>query len=313
MLAWRSIKADMDDDRIDIDASQKTETANNIARCDEAVNLRIKEVYCRLIVPRIDVDDDMKTTQWDVEKLNGAEPIVHKVAAKMRQNEQIIEKWAPALLKMELDNLLWKEADHIQVKTLWDYLTTYCYLPRLKDFSVLEETIRVGVAGEEFFALASSVEGDRYAELKYNKAVLKVYPSDYLVKVPEALKQIVQDMKSSPEPASEGTTAETPKKKTGEIGSVEGSVETGDSRVPTPPAKDTRFFMSVPLDNTRVIRDLRTYLDEVISHFGLIDGCELKITLEVDAQANDGFPQDTVRTVSENCKTLKVEDFGFEK
>lgn len=310
LLAWESIKKDSV--TLNLDAAQNAETAANITRCNDAVNLRIKEVYCRLLVPRIDVDD-MKTIQWDVEKLNGAEPIVHKVAAKMRQNEQIIEKWAPALLKMELDNLLWKGADHIQVKTLWDYLTTYCYLPRLASFSVLEEAINEGVKGKEFFALASSFNDDRYAELKYNTTVSSVHPSDYLVKVPEALKQIVQEMKSSPEPASEGTTAETPKKQTGEIGAIEGSVETGGSSVPTPPAKDTRFFMSVPLDNTRVIRDLQKYLEEVIRHLESTDHCDLKITLEVDAQTNDGFPQETVRVVSANCRDLKIENFGFEK
>ena len=40
----------------------------------------------------------------------------------MIQNEQIITKWAPVLLKMELDNLLWKDDNHIQVKKLWEYV-----------------------------------------------------------------------------------------------------------------------------------------------------------------------------------------------
>ena len=71
--------------------------------------------------------------------------------------------------------------------------------------------------------------------------------------------------------------------------------------------------MSVKLDNTRMIRDLQKYLEEVITHLTSVDGCETELTLEVNAHAPAGFPQGTVRTVSENCRTLRVETFGFEE
>ena len=71
--------------------------------------------------------------------------------------------------------------------------------------------------------------------------------------------------------------------------------------------------MSVKLDNTRVIRDLQKYLDEVITHLSSTDNCDVELTLEVNAQAAEGFSQGTVRTVSENCRTLRITDFGFEK
>ncbi|MBR4150544.1 MAG: hypothetical protein IKR08_04105, partial [Firmicutes bacterium] len=83
----------------------------------------------------------------------------------------------------------------------------------------------------------------------------------------------------------------------------------------TPAAEknETSFFMSVKLDNTRVIRDLQKYLEEVINHLSTVDNCDVELSLEVSAHAADGFPQATVRTVSENCRTLHVDNFGFEK
>ena len=87
----------------------------------------------------------------------------------------------------------------------------------------------------------------------------------------------------------------------------------GTSETPSPAVNDTRFFMSVKLDNTRVIRDLQKYLDEVITHLSSVDNCEVELSLEVSALAENGFPQTTVRTVSENCRTLRVDEFGFEK
>lgn len=313
LLAWESIKTDSE--RLNLDAAQNAETASNISRCNEAVRSRLNEVYCWLLVPSIDSGADMKTIIWDTDRLVGMEQIVPKAAAKMLQNEQIITKWAPSLLKMELDNLLWKDDNQIQVKKLWEYLTTYCYLPRLANFSVLESTIRAGVASDESFALASAFNGERYSELKYNTTVLDVYPSDYLVKVLTALKQINQDnqAKQSEQPQG-GITYPGPDSPTGgpsEVHEGPGGINTPGT--PAVPAGDTHFFMSVKLDNTRVIRDLQKYLDEVITHLSTVDNCDVELSLEVSAHAADGFPQGTVRTVSENCRTLRVENFGFEK
>lgn len=206
----------------------------------------------------------MKTVIWDTDKLVGMEPIVPKAAAKMIQNEQIITKWAPSLLKMELDNLLWKDDNHIQVKKLWEYLTTYCYLPRMANYSVLEATIRAGVASDESFAIASGINGERYSELKYNTTVLDVYPSDYLVKVIVALKQINQDMQAK-QGQGNGGSVTTDGFTIGPIDNGGNSMHEGDGtgnggQVTPPPATNTSFFMNVRLDNTRVIRDLRVIL-----------------------------------------------------
>lgn len=310
LLAWESIKTDST--RLNLDAAQNAETASNITRCNETVNSRLREVYCWLLVPSIDSVADMKTILWDADRLVGVEPIVSKAASKMIQNEQIITKWAPALLKMELDNLLWKDSDHIQIKKLWEYLTTYCYLPRLADFSVLESTIRVGVTSDESFALASSFDGEKYSGVKYNTPVMAVYTSDYLVKALVALKQINKEMQAKAEQGQGVTPGQYPQGLSGVSGIIrDGS--NGTSETQPPAVNDTRFFMSVKLDNTRVIRDLQKYLDEVITHLSSVDNCEVELSLEVSAQAENGFPQTTVRTVSENCRTLRVDEFGFEK
>lgn len=312
LLAWESIKTDSE--RLNLDAAQNAETASNISRCNEAVRSRLNEVYCWLLVPSIDSGADMKTVNWDKDRLVGMEQIVPKAAAKMLQNEQIITKWAPSLLKMELDNLLWKDDNHIQVKKLWEYLTTYCYLPRLANFSVLESAIRAGVASDESFAISSGFNGERYSELKYNTTVLDVYPSDYLVKVLVALKQINQDIQKKQQEQPQGGSDVPGGTPSGIPGGTPGTPGGGTTPVTPPPAEnDTRFFMSVKLDNTRVIRDLQKYLDEVITHLSTVDNCDVELSLEVSAHAADGFPQGTVRTVSENCRTLRVENFGFEK
>ena len=54
-------------------------------------------------------------------------------------------------------------------------------------------------------------------------------------------------------------------------------------------------------------------VEEVISHLTSIDNGKVEVSLEVNMTAPDGVPQSVVRTVSENCQTLKVKNFGFDE
>ena len=51
-------------------------------------------------------------------------------------------------------------------------------------------------------------------------------------------------------------------------------------------------------------------ISEVLTHIAR-DG-ELEIRLEVQADSPEGFQQ-TIRTATENCRTLKIENFGFDE
>jgi len=84
--------------------------------------------------------------------------------------------------------------------------------------------------------------------------------------------------------------------------------------MPTPDVpKNTRFFMSAKLDATRVNRDVNNYVQEVIQHLMAVEGSDVELTLEVSVNAPEGIPSSTVRTVSENWRTLKISNFGFEE
>lgn len=321
LLAWQSIKNDSE--TLNLDAAQNAETWNNINRSNETVNLRLKETYCWLLVPYIDREIDMRELVWDIDRLSGgSESVVAKASNKMLQNEQLITRWAPALLKMELDNLLWKDDNHIQIKKLWEFITTYCYLPRLANFNVLESAIQAGINSDEFFALASSISNERYVGLKFNECVSSIYPTDYIVKDIVALKQINAERNQQPQSGGDtpvipgwdnpggGTTP-------GQSGGFVPGGQPGGGAVPGgQPAggpTNTRFFMSQKLDNTRVIRDVQKLMDEVVNLLSSADGVEVEISLEVTAQTAKGFNTSVVRAVTENCRTLKIDQSGFEE
>lgn len=316
-LAWKSIKDDSED--LNLDASQNRETDNNLRRSNETVDARIKEAYCWLIVPYIDKNVDIKTIVWDTIRISGGnENIVTKAAKRMIQNEAIITQWAPALLRMELDNLLWTDSDSIEIKKLWDCLCTYCYLPRLANENVLEETIRTGVNSTEYFALASGFDGNRYIDLKLNQYVGIIERSGYLVKVDVAQKQLNEEAKLGKENATDYTQGRE-FLTVGADGSAGRPVQDNNGSthaicdgqtIETP--KNKHFYMSAQLDTTRIGRDVQKFVEEVISHLTSVEGAQVDVSLEVNVKSPNGLPQQTVRTVSENCRTLKVRTFGFD-
>jgi predicted AAA+ superfamily ATPase len=312
-LAWKSVKEDSED--LNLDAAQNRETDNNLRRSNETVDARIKEAYCWLLVPYIDRGADLKAIVWDTIRLSGgSDSIVTKAVKKMSRNEAIIGQWAPMLLKMELDNMLWRDAESIAIKKLWEYLCAYCYLPRLANENVLMEAIREGLKSREYFAFASGLDGTRYIDLKLGQDVGVVERSGYLVKVSAAQKQIDIEAQRAMDAGTHSSAT---------AASARGGKETlvipiiaNENNPPVPPTpeepKNTRFFMSAPLDTTRINRDVQKLVEEVIRHLTDADDAEVEVSLELNVKSPDGFSQQVVRTVSENCRTLKVESFGFE-
>jgi hypothetical protein len=82
---------------------------------------------------------------------------------------------------------------------------------------------------------------------------------------------------------------------------------------PTAPARPKRFHGSVSLDPARVGRDAGRIADEVIAHLAGLVGSTVKVTLEIEAKIEAGTPENVVRTVTENSRTLKFTAHGFEE
>ena len=90
-----------------------------------------------------------------------------------------------------------------------------------------------------------------------------------------------------------------------------GIVEPGGGAANEAP-KPKRFHGTVILDPARVGRDASRIGEEVIAHLSALVGATVKVTLEIDADIPQGAPDNVVRTVTENSRTLKFGSHGFE-
>ena len=308
-LAWKSISNDRE--QLNLDMAQQRETEQGMARADAMLKTRIQEAYAWLLAPSVDLASGSMDIRWDVDHIaGGSEDAVQKATRKLVGDEAAISKWAPALLRMELDRVLWKEKRHIQVKQLWEYLCTYCYLPRLANYGVLEDAILRGLGSEEFFGIADGVGDDRYLNLTLGQPRTFVNTSDFLVRPAVAAEQIDREREDKPPvglgpgpvvpvPVSEGGGEFPPQPKPGPV-------------PPPKPSLPTSFYMSAKLDNTRVNRDVRTIMEEIVNQISQVDGAEVELTLEVRAKVKDGISVPVTRAVSENCNTLHIKDYRFD-
>ena len=56
-----------------------------------------------------------------------------------------------------------------------------------------------------------------------------------------------------------------------------------------------------------------TIAEEVIAHLAGLVGADVTVSLDIAADVPEGVPENVVRTVSENSRTLKFQSHGFEE
>jgi hypothetical protein len=232
----------------------------------------------------------------------------------LKSDELLIVNFAPSRLRMEMDRVpLWR-GNHVAVRQLVEDFGRYLYLPRLQSPAILVNAVRSGLAlltwEKDAFAYAESYDDyvPRYRGLQYGMQFTVAEDDAGLLVRPDVARKQIDDetvqaahlesmVNGSAEPIAPKTVPGTNEP----IGSV-------------PPIKPKRFHGTVVLDSARVGRDASRIADEVITHLVGLVGSNVKITLDIDADFPAGVPDNVVRTVTENSRTLKFgSNSGFER
>jgi len=301
-LAWESILAEKE--QLNLDPQQVKQAETQIKAADGAVTARLPETYQWLLVPMQEKPQD--AIKWQALRLSGSDALAVRASKKLRSDELLLTGFASTRLRMDLDRVpLWR-GDHVAIKQLAEDFARYLYLPRLQDASVLVGAIRDGFGlltwERESFAYADSFDegAGRYRGLRGGQMV-PLGDGDMpglLVKPDIAQRQMEAEKPAAPGPTPVGPSP-TP---------------AGPRPGPTPPAAQApkRFHGSVTLDPMRSGRDASRIADEVITHLSGLVGAEVIVTLEIQAEIPSGVPENVVRTVTENARTLKFTSQGFE-
>lgn len=314
-LAWKSIQEE--EEQLNLDQFQRNQAKSKRRETDAAVGVRIPECFCWVLVPH--QADARSAMAWEEIRVQGQEGLVPRVAKRLRNDELLTTRLAGSMLRTAyLDKIPLWEGNHINTRKLADYFATYLYLPRLSGPGVLEEAIADGLAQitweSDGFAYAESWDADRgrYVGLKLggDAGVRVSITKESLLVKPEAARMQVEAEKPATTPGDVQVPGGGGAPGGGVGPGTGGTVVGGGTEVGS---RMRRFHGSVRLDQTRPARDAGVVAQEVIQHITGLLGAKVKITLEIQADLPDDVPEGVIRTVSENCRTLKFESFGFEE
>jgi len=311
-LAWKSILEDKE--ALNLDEHQRRQAETQQRAAEAAVVARIPEAFQWLLVPA--QKDPQAPITWEALRLTGTDALAVRASRKLRSDESLITAFAATRLRMELDRVpLWR-GNHVSMRQLVEDFARYLYLPRLADPQVLLAAMRDGVAlltwTQDSFGYAESFDeaASRYRGLRGGQqvAITDLDAPGVLVKPEVARVQLDAEAPRSgaAEPAAGPSPGDGAQPSTGAGG------RGADRPAPTAAPKPRRYFGTVQLDALRVGRDASRIAEELIAHLAALPGAEVTVTLEVQANIPNGAPDHVVRTVTENARTLKFGNQGFE-
>ncbi len=300
-LAWSSIGERVNE--LNLDTHQIAQAHSRRKQSDDAVGLRLAEAYKYVLVPR--QDDPVGRVTFDVSNLDQQDSVAVRASRKLVSEGTLATQFPAVMLRLKLDKELksrWLDG-HVTASVLWEDFAKYVYLPRLRDQEVLMATIESGPATttwqSEGFATAVGIDEatGRYLGLVAGSLPGPLSPTVLLVRPEFAIgQQEVEENEGEPG---------------GDAGPDAGGrmiANGGGAAAELPPVGAVVFRGAVRLDGTRPVKHFGDISKEVIDHLASQVGVDLEVRLEITAKKPDRFPDHTVRTVTENARTLKFDD-----
>jgi hypothetical protein len=180
-------------------------------------------------------------------------------------------------------------------------------LPKLRDPAVLESAIAEGVSSADpQFGYA-----DRFDESsgKYEGLVCgRLAPTRFSQDAVIVRKEVAAVYAGQSENSVVGSPPPT-----GEVPIVSGPVAAGPTTVKGA-TRSKRFYGSVEIDMIRPVKAFDAILNAIVMELQRTQGTKVKLTLEIEAVADEGFSDNDVSVVRDNARQLKFkpESTGFE-
>ncbi len=190
---------------------------------------------------------------------------------------------------------------HLGLSEIAGGFAEYAYLPKHRDKVVLDAAVRDAVVKlDPQFGYA---DGFDEATGRYRNLIWARNPPEHpvpgamLVRAAEARTQMAEAM---PRAASGPDAVDVLNGPTAPDGRS-GTASPADAGATRP----RRFYGSVEIDMVRPVKSFDTILNAVVMEFQRTPGAKLKLTLEIEGEAADGFAESEVSVVRDNAKELK--------
>lgn len=306
-LAWTRIEREQAN--YNLDRWQLSQARQAIERENSAVEKRMQETYCWLIAP--DQAEASQPIQLIPERIRASDNFLSGAARKIHSNSWLVSDWSPDMLLMELEPLdIWRDEPHLRILILWEWLTKYCYLPRLFGRKVLEEAIKEGVnrIGPAFGYASRVNEDGSYAGLKWQEAVTPHFDEQAVIVQREAAETQRQAELAAMQPPEIQEAPEQPA-----VAAPSQEIHEAPPIKPPAPKRKTRYHGRSRIDPQRPFTDVGNIREEILELLNSLKGTEVEVTIEIRSRRPAGFDEATVRAISENSRSLNFEEHSFEE
>ena len=302
-LAWHSIVNG--DRRIENLSGDRLKQAQSSLRTAESeVRAALIGAYRWAIAP---VQDDPQKAEYRlaVSQVGATDgEIIDNAFAKFIGDEALVEHISPSALATLLKQYVWNNPnhqDHISIDGLWDMMTRYVYMHRLRNRAVLQRCIEQGVP-DGAFGYAESYDGEQYEGMRFREPISGSSSnagerSATLLVNPEMAELVAAEGEETPKDLESSTDDTGPAEPTTIV----------DSGTPIPaPHGPTRIVASKTTANDVSLDDVNQLREEIIRT--LRDGGgAVTVTITIAADKADGFSESTARAVRENSGQLGID------
>ncbi|MBL7487502.1 DUF499 domain-containing protein [Frankia sp. AgB1.9] len=319
-LGWKHV-LDNDAD-LDLTQNQRNQAAQRRTQADQTAESRLLQTFVWALVPA-QPDPGAPFLIRETKAEGQSTSLADRVSRRLGSDGDLSTRQAAATIRLAISKVpqIWK-AGHVSLGTLWGLYSQYPYLPRLRDRGVLAAGIvELPLHWQiEAFALATGFDesAGRYIGLwtPDDKSPAPATTDSLLLVQPEvALRQ--REAEASATTTDGGGSDDTSIGTDGDGTKLTGGGKRdGDGKPPIVAPKNlkTRFFGTKILNVNNYASEFKNIVEEIVAHLRE-PGTELTIRLDIEATKPDGFGDSTVRTVSENARTLKFDPLqsGFEE
>jgi hypothetical protein len=307
-LAWASIVRDARG-LLQLPPAQEDDAKKKFADQETAAINAVRRGWKHLLLPQeVHPGSPDAARGFDLElvtlsnRAHDPEPLAQLAWKKCETDGLIVSRLG--VLDNDLDKVWQITQPHLSVRQLRDWFAQFPYLSKLRDPQVLAKAISEALArADAKYAIADRFDDAKgeYVGLQLGRLVDVSLNSDMVLVRREAA--IVQLAKHAPEPDTSGDGSDGP-------------TDTVIVHPPPPPdarRQPRRFYAKVALDPNRPTPQVSNIAQSILSELDRVRGTKITLTLDIDAETAEGFPEDVESVVRDNATSLQIKDFGFEE
>ncbi len=294
---------------LDLTENQRNQAVQRRTQADQTAASRLMQTFVWALVP-VQPDPGVPFQLREVKVEGQSDSLAERVSRKLGSDGDLSTRQAANNIRVAITRVpqIWKDG-HVSLGALWSLYSRYPYMPRLRDRSVLARGILdlPLIWQNDAFALATGYDE---ASARYSGLWL---PDDGPA-APETTDSllIVRPEVATAQRASEVPVADAPSSDVAML-IDSSSTQRVDPVDPPAPWSKTRFYGVKTLAPDRTAMDFKTISEEVLAHLHTGPSARVVVRLEIEATDDGGFDEHRVRTISENARTLRFDQSGFEE